>query len=52
MVVITMANTEENTAHPKAATGTFNAHIGTTTPDTGAVGRLQGAFGVNLMADE
>ena len=34
-----------------AVTGTFNAHIGTTTPDTGAVGRLQGAFGANI-ADE
>ena len=43
-------NAETNTAHPMAVTGTFNAHIGTA--DAGAVGRLQGAFGANLMADE
>ena len=35
---------------PTAATGTFNAHIGTTMggTDTGAVARMQGAFGVNM----
>ena len=40
-------NHETNTAHPMAVTGTFNAHIGTDDADTGAVGRLQGAFGAN-----
>ena len=39
-----------NTALPAAAIGTFNAHIGTTdATDTGAVGRIQGAFGANKM---
>ena len=36
-----------NTAHPTAVIGTFNAHIGTDDADTGAIGRLQGAFGAN-----
>ena len=40
-------NAATNTAHPMAAIGTFNAHIG-----AGAVGRIQGAFGVNKMMDE
>ena len=35
--------------HPMAATGTFNAHVGT---GANAVGRIQGAFGVNKMMDE
>ena len=40
----------DNTSHPAAAVGTFNAHIGTTdAANTGAVGRLQGAFAVNKM---
>ena len=34
---------------PTAVTGTFNAHIGTVTADAGAVGRLQGAFGANVV---
>ena len=38
--------------HPTAVTGTFNAHIRTEDADPGAVGRLQGAFGANLKADE
>ena len=41
----------DDDAHPTAVIGTFNAHIGTDTADTGAVGRLQGAFGAN-KADE
>ena len=41
------ADEAANTAHPMAAIGTFNAHIG-----AGAVGRIQGAFGVNKMMDE
>ena len=36
-----------NTAHPMAVIGTFNAHIGTDDADSGAIGRLQGAFGAN-----
>ena len=36
---------------PTAVTGTFNAHIGTADGDSGAIARLQGAFGAN-MADE
>ena len=40
-------NSENNTAPPMAVTGTFNAHIGTDDADTGAIGRLQGAFGAN-----
>ena len=42
-------NHETNTAHPMAVTGTFNAHIGTADADAGAVGRLQGAFGANVV---
>ena len=39
----------EAAEHPMAATGTFNAHVGTV---ANAVGRIQGAFGVNKMMDE
>ena len=39
----------EAAEHPMAATGTFNAHVGT---GANAVGRIQGAFGVNKMMDE
>ena len=46
------ANEATNTAHPMAAIGTFNAHIGTVDADAGAIGRIQGAFGVNKMMDE
>ena len=42
-------NATTNTTHPGAATGTFNAHIGTADADAGAVGRLQGSFAVNKM---
>ena len=40
-----------NTALPKAAIGTFNAHIGTADADAGAVGRLQGAFSAHKVMD-
>ena len=40
-------NVEDNTAHPMAAIGTFNAHIGTADADAGAIARLQGAFGAH-----
>ena len=43
-------DTAQNTALPLAATGEFSAHIGGDgTTNSGAVGRLQGAFGVNKM---
>ena len=42
---------EMGTSHPNAVTGTFNANIGTTTGDAGAVGRIQGAFGANKTDD-
>ena len=43
----TAQNVAGNRTIPGAATGTFNAHIGTADADAGAVGRLQGAFAVN-----
>ena len=42
-----IGDAEANTMLPMAVVGTFNAHVGGT--GAGAVGRIQGAFGANIM---
>ena len=42
-----IGNEPDNTMLPMAVVGTFNAHVGGT--GAGAVGRIQGAFGANIM---